>query len=75
VIAVYDMTSGTLRKELEAETQTTIVAPTDVSAAYQAPAYAELQLQEVTFSQHESTDKLPESILSMNVQDILDHNQ
>lgn len=74
MIAVYDMTSGTLQKELEAETQTT-AAPTDGTAAYQEPVYPELQLQEVTFSQHGSTPELPEAILSMSVKDILDHNR
>ena len=67
MITVYDMTSGTLRKELEERTQTEELAQPVTFDAY---PQAELQLQEVEWS--EAEEQKAEWLKHVNVADFME---
>jgi hypothetical protein len=68
MITVYDMTSGTFRKELEESRQTESVQQTEMHETMYA---AELQLQEIVFATPVSNDTLPEHLLGIKAEDFI----
>jgi hypothetical protein len=70
MITVYDMTSGTLRKELEESHQTESLQQTEMHEATHAP---ELQLQEIVFETPVTNDTLPEHLLGIQVEDFINN--
>ena len=70
MIAVYDMTSGTLRKELEARNNTTEEqAPAETQAT--GIALPELRLQEIEFSNTADAHTLPDHMAALEVEDFI----
>ena len=68
MITVYDMTSGTLRKELEASSTPSETKP----ALVEHDGYnTELQLQEIEFEQPAS-DSLPAHLLATQTDEFID---
>jgi len=68
MITVYDMTSGTLRKELEESKQTESLQQTEMHEAILAPG---LQLQEIVFESPCSDEALPEHMLGIKAEDFI----
>ncbi len=71
MITVYDMTSGTLRKEFEEGRQTERSEQPEQHEALYAPAAA--QLQEIEVASPNSRDTLPEHLLGIQVEDFIDN--
>jgi len=71
MIAVYDMTSGTLRKELEARTN---IAKEHSTADMQTAGMLlpELRLQEIEFSSSTDTHTLPDHMAALEVEDFIE---
>jgi len=71
MIAIYDMTSGTLRKELEAQSP---VKEKHASVEIQAPALhaPEPRLQEIEFTGTAEIHTLPEHLAAIKVEDFID---
>jgi hypothetical protein len=68
MITVYDMTSGTLRKELEERKQMKSLQQTEMHEALHAPG---LQLQEIVFEPPVSEEALPEHMLGIKAEDFI----
>ncbi len=71
MIAVYDMTSGTLRKELEARKE---VTEEHATAEMQTTGMLlpDLRLQEVEFSITADANTLPDHMAALEVEDFIE---
>ena len=69
MITVYDMTSGTLRKEREEGRQTETTQQAEMVEAVYAPG---LQLQEVVTETPHASTELPQHMFGIKAQDFID---